>query len=355
MRKPSVSVILPAYNHARFVDECIAAFLAQDLQDFELIVIDDASTDDTAARIRRFEDPRITLIARGVNRGVAAGMNEGFSRAKSDIVCFFATDDLPDSCYLSEVVSIFKREPYAVAAYFPLRKISEEGSPLANDCQLPYGIKRMEILRRSFFGANQLPSPGMAIRRDAAIKSNLPEGVCQYSDWILNNRLILLGEVILGSKPLLSYRVSSSSLSARSLGSVARDQLETRIMMDDFLEIREMAALAQIFPVEIKPYEKLPDLHVPYVLGRLALLSDIAEKRAWGYEIIMRHISDASVAKSLSELAGFSYKDLMASAPTETASHVEDIRILRRQARRLRRWLVILAAILMLALWGFLK
>lgn len=351
MRNPSVSVILPAYNHSKFVDECIGAFLEQTLQDFELIIIDDASTDDTAARVRSYLDPRITLIARGANRGVAAGMNEGFNRAKSEIVCFFATDDLPDPCYLAEVIRAFEREPSAVAAYFPLRKISEDGSPLPQDCLLPRGANRLEILRRSFLGANQLPSPGMAIRRDAAIKSKLPEGVCQYSDWMLNNRLLMLGEVILGPEALLSYRVSSSSLSSRSLGSIARDMLETRIMMDDFLEIREVSLLAQIFPRELKPYEKLPDLHIPYVLGRLALLSDMAEKRSWGYEVIVRHLSDADVAKSLSELTGFSYKDLMALAPTEAAARVEEIRLLRRRTRHLRRWIVALACGLALVLW----
>lgn len=351
MKTPAVSVVLPAYNHAHYVDDCIAAFLVQTCQDFELIVIDDASTDGTAAKVRRHKDPRIKLIERDINRGVAAGMNEGFGLASSDVVCFFATDDLPDPCYLAEVISIFERKPSAVAAYFPLRKMSESGVALAHGLPLPYGAGRFELLRRSFLGGNPLPSPGMAMRRDAAVCSKLPEGVCQYSDWMLNNRLLLSGEVVLWDRPLLSYRVSASSLSARSLGSIARDQLETRIMMDDFLGINEMAILSQIFPVELKPYEKLPELHIPYVLGRLALLSDIAEKRAWGYEVIMRHLSDEDLATSLRLLTGFSFRELMALAPTESASQIEEIRLLRRRIRHLRRWIFALSVGLSLALW----
>ena len=357
MTKPRVSVVLPSYNHARFVDACIAAFLNQTFLDFELIIIDDASTDDTAARIRSHDDPRITLIARGYNRGVAAGMNEGFSMAKAEIVCFFATDDLPDPGYLAEVVRIFEREPSAVAAYFPLRKINEDGSPMAQDCFLPRGCGRFEILRRSFMEGNQLPSPGMAIRRDVALKSKLPEGVCQYSDWMLNNRLLLLGEIVLGEESFLSYRVSPSSLSARSPGSVARDQLETRIMMEDFLKIREMSVLEQIFPDQIKPYEKLPDQHIPYLLGRMALLSDISEKRNWGYEIIMRHLSDPAMAESLRLLSGFTYKGLMSLTPAAVARSDElegilgDVRRLRRRVRRLRLALVAFACGLILAAW----
>lgn len=351
MKAPAVSVVLPAYNHARYVDDCIGAFLAQTCQDFELIVIDDASADGTAAKVRRYKDPRIKLIEHEVNRGVAAGMNEGFGLARSDIVCFFATDDLPDPCYLAEVISIFERKPSAVAAYFPLRRMSESGVILTPGLPLPCGVGRFQLLRSSFLGGNPLPSPGMAMRRDAAVCSRLPEGVCQYSDWMLNNRLLLSGEVVLWHRPLLSYRVSASSLSARSLGSIARDQLETRIMMDDFLVIREMSLLSQIFPTELKRYEKLPDLHISYVLGRLALQSDMAEKRAWGYEVIMRHLSDEGLASSLRSLTGFSFRELMMLAPTESAARIEEIRLLRRRIRHLRRWIFALSLGLLLTLW----
>ena len=355
---PTVSVILPSYNHAKYVDACISAFLCQTFQDFELIIIDDASTDDTVARIRSYEDPRITLIAREHNRGVAAGMNEGFRRAKAEVVCFFATDDLPDSDYLKQVVSVFERAPSAVAAYFPLRKIREDGTAMEQDCFLPYGVGRFEILRRSFLQGNQLPSPGMVIRRESALKSRLPEGVCQYSDWMFNNRLLLIGEIYLGEQPLLSYRVSPSSLSAPSQGSISRDRLETRIMLDDFLEVREMSVLAQIFPEEIKPYAMLPDKHIPFVLGRIALLSDNPEKRSWGYEVIMRHLSGPEVAESLRLHAGFTFKDLMAMTPGLTSSKTDElgrlhgeVHRLRRRVRRFRRILVALVCALALAGW----
>jgi glycosyltransferase involved in cell wall biosynthesis len=337
MTKPRVSVVLPSYNHGRYVDACIAAFLRQTFQDFELIIIDDASNDDTVTRIRSHDDPRITLLARPTNRGVAAGMNEGLSMAKADILCFFATDDFPDPDYLAEVVRAFERAPAVVAVYFPLRKIMEDGSPMAQHAPLPREAGRFETLRRSFMEGNQLPSPGMAMRRDAALKSILPEGVCQYSDWMLNNRLLLLGEIALGERPLLSYRVSPSSLSARSLGSLARDGLETRIMMDDFLQIRDTSVLVRMFPEEIGPYMKLPARHIPYILGRMALLSPIGEKRSWGYEIIMRHVSEPDIAESLRQFAGFTYKDLMALTPMDSAKTLLELGELRGEARRLRR------------------
>ena len=111
-----------------------------------------------------------------------------------------------------------------------------------------------------------------------------------------------------------------------------------------------MDFLADVFPAEIGPYRLLPPRHLPYVLGRLALLSDIPEKRCWGYETIMRHLSEPGVPESLQKHAGFTFKDLMALVPTEAASLVEDARRLRRQVRHLRRWLVALALGLAVAL-----
>ncbi|MBV5276660.1 hypothetical protein JZU56_02155, partial [bacterium] len=108
-------------------------------------------------------------------------------------------------------------------------------------------------------------------------------------------------------------------------------------------------------PVEMKPYTGLPLRHLPYVLGRLALLSDIPEKRSWGYEVIMRHLSAPGVAESLQALAGFTHKDLMGLAPTEAAARTEEVRQLRRRLRHLRRLALVLAGGLALALLALLR
>jgi glycosyltransferase involved in cell wall biosynthesis len=314
-------------------------------------MIDDASTDDNLARIRSVTDSRVRVIARDYNQGVTAGMNEGVRLARADFVAFIASDDLAQPCYVERVLAAFTATPSAVAVYVELERVGPSGASLNEPCRLPVRATRFEVLRNSFLGLNQLPSPGMAIRRETAKALFLPEGSVQYSDWILQNRLLMAGEIVMLEEQLVRYRVSSSSLSARSLGSAARDVLETRIMMDDFLKIKDMAFLRQVFPDEIKPYASLPSVHIPYVLGRLALLSSIHEKRCWGYEIIMRHLSEPGMAESLRRHAGFTHKDLMGLAPTEAAARTEEIRQLRRRLRHLSRWAMVLAAGLALALW----
>jgi len=334
--KPVISVVMPSYNHGRYVDACIKAFLDQGFDEFELIIIDDASTDDNVDRIRSHKDRRINLITRAKNCGVAQGMCDGFRLAKADLVAFFATDDLPAPGYLAAAVGIMAKNPSADVAYFPSRHIDEEGRVTGDSCSLPRGGARLEILRRSFLGGNQLPSPGMVIRRDAALGSLVPSGVAQYSDWILNNRLMLKGDIVLAEEMHVFYRISASSLSARSDKAIAREAAETRLLMDDFLAIGTISKTREIFGKDAEEFADLPDIHVPYVLGRLALRSGYHEKRCWGYETILRHVSDPRLAASLAEIAGFTYKELMALAPMTEGSPVKEINDLRRRLRRQR-------------------
>jgi glycosyltransferase involved in cell wall biosynthesis len=348
---PLLSIVCPSYNHGHYVVSFIESLKAQGEPRWELIIIDDASTDDNLARIKTVTDSRVRVITRGYNHGVTAGMNEGVRLARAEVVAFIASDDLVRPRYVERVLAAFAASPSAIAAYVELDRMGPGEDSLGEPCLLPATADRLGLLRNSFLGHNQLPSPGMAVRREVALGLLLPEGAVQYSDWIFQNRILLMGDIILIREQLVRYRVSPSSLSARTLGSAARDTLETRIMMDDFMKIQDMAFLRQVFPEEIKAYASLPAVHMPYVLGRLALLSDIHEKRCWGYEVIMRHLSEPGMAESLRQHAGFTHKDLMGLAPTEAAAQTEEVRQLRRRLRHLRRWAFVLAGGLALALW----
>jgi glycosyltransferase involved in cell wall biosynthesis len=353
--KPAISIVCPSYNHGKLIDGFVRSLIAQTDGRFEAIIIDDASSDDILPVVQSYQDSRLRVIKRQENRGFGASLNEGIIEAKADIVAFIATDDLLNPNYVERVVAAFVDSPSAVAAYVELDRMGPDGASLNKPCRLPVGRTRIQALRDSFLGQNQLPSPGMAIRRDLAVGLLLPEGTVQFSDWMLQNRILINGDIVMLGEQLVRYRVSSSSLSAQSLGSAARDTLETRIMMDDFLKIRDMDFLRQVFPEETKPYATLPAVHIPYVLGRLALLSDIHEKRCWGYETIMRHLSEAGMADSLRQQAGFKHKDLMGLAPTEAAERIDEIRRLRRRLRHQRRWIIVLAVGLALALWALFR
>lgn len=93
---PLVSLVIPAYNAARFLDATLGSVTAQTLKDFECIVVDDASTDDTQRIIRRWQtqDRRIRLIRQRANSGVSAARNAGLRSARGKLVAFLDADDL---------------------------------------------------------------------------------------------------------------------------------------------------------------------------------------------------------------------------------------------------------------------
>lgn len=109
---PSISVIIPTYNRAQLVVRAVDSVLAQTCEDFELIVIDDGSTDDTAAVLEPYRD-RLCLIAQN-HAGVSAARNHGLSLAKGELIAFLDSDDY----WLSEKLAVqsrfFSKNPKAL-------------------------------------------------------------------------------------------------------------------------------------------------------------------------------------------------------------------------------------------------
>jgi glycosyltransferase involved in cell wall biosynthesis len=108
-RGPKVSVIIPTYNHALYLPGAIQSVLDQTFRDFEMIVVDDGSTDDTAEVIKPFfADPRFRYIHQR-NRGLAAARNTGIKHTEGELVAFLDADDLWLPEKLEEEVRIIDR------------------------------------------------------------------------------------------------------------------------------------------------------------------------------------------------------------------------------------------------------
>lgn len=90
---PKVSVVIPTYNRLQMVKEAVESVLAQDFEDFELIVVDDGSTDGTAEAIREYGG-RVRLIEHPHNRGVSAARNTGILHSRGKYIAFLDSDDL---------------------------------------------------------------------------------------------------------------------------------------------------------------------------------------------------------------------------------------------------------------------
>lgn len=102
------SVIMPVYNREKVVVSAVESVLAQNFTNFELIIVDDCSTDHTVSRIRAINDPRLNLMIAEKNGGAAAARNIGIRAAKGNYISFLDSDDSFDPEYLAEAFKLLK-------------------------------------------------------------------------------------------------------------------------------------------------------------------------------------------------------------------------------------------------------
>lgn len=120
--QPRVSVLMPTYNHRHFIRRAIESLLAQELGDWELVIVDDGSTDGTAESISRFlADPRVRLQRLPHNEGLGAALNHGLEHARAPLIAYLPADDVMYSAHLRSLVDRLEEEPQAVLAYTGVR------------------------------------------------------------------------------------------------------------------------------------------------------------------------------------------------------------------------------------------
>ena len=95
-RAPRVSVVMAVYNGAPYVAQGIESLLSQTFGDFELIVVNDGSTDGTAEIVRRFDDPRVRFVENERNLGLAPSLNRGLALARGEFVARQDADDVSE-------------------------------------------------------------------------------------------------------------------------------------------------------------------------------------------------------------------------------------------------------------------
>jgi glycosyltransferase involved in cell wall biosynthesis len=143
LANPVVSVVMPLYNKREFVRCAVASVLAQHYIDFELLVVDDGSTDDGVVLLQQtFNDPRITIISQ-VRAGVGAARNRGLSQSRGRIIAFLDADDewLPN--HLTDLLYLAKRFPEAGlftcrCGYLLNDKILVHGTRMHTPCLVDY-------------------------------------------------------------------------------------------------------------------------------------------------------------------------------------------------------------------------
>lgn len=126
---PKVTIVLPTYNGQKFIRESIESVLAQSMEDFELIIVDDCSNDDTNAIAAEYaqRDGRVRVIRNEINRKLPASLNRGFEEAKGEYLTWTSDDNLYEKNALEEMCRVLNAEPEVGLVYCDYNEIDENG------------------------------------------------------------------------------------------------------------------------------------------------------------------------------------------------------------------------------------
>ncbi|MBM4035209.1 MAG: glycosyltransferase [Planctomycetes bacterium] len=218
MLLPRVSVIIPAFNAERYLRETLQSVLAQTYRDLEVIVVDDGSTDGTAALAETFasevaQASRLcpVRVIRQANAGPSAARNRGIREARGELIAFLDSDDLwlPDK--LAEQVPLFGGTgvPPVGLVYCHAERMDSEGRPLPT-AQAPKPVGRVF---KDFLLRNHCPTSAAVVRRQCFEACGyLPEDMVWAEDWHLWLRLARRYDFAAVPRILVRHRVHPGAL-----------------------------------------------------------------------------------------------------------------------------------------------
>jgi teichuronic acid biosynthesis glycosyltransferase TuaG len=146
-----VSIIMPSYNVAQFITESITSVIKQTFAHWELIIIDDCSTDDTVKRVEEFQfDPRITLVKNEKNMGGAGSRNEGIKLAKGRYIAFLDSDDIWKNDKLELQLNFMEQNNYGFT-FTSYSTMTEEGHNKGK-IETPQKVHFSKLLKHNYIG-----------------------------------------------------------------------------------------------------------------------------------------------------------------------------------------------------------
>lgn len=222
-----VTVVIAAYNAAAFLQQTLNSVLSQGLQNIEVIVVDDGSTDNTTDILRSFSDPRL-LVLHQRNSGVSAARNAGLAAAQAPYIFFLDADDILQSAALSKMADTLDRMPDHVACFGHHLRIAEDGTALSKPQDLRWKQLPTDDTLRHLIAKNFIACGAICIRTKAARSvGGFNPALKLGEDWEFWCRLALLGDfVAMPDDIVLMYRQRSGSANHRLRTSLLRQSFQ---------------------------------------------------------------------------------------------------------------------------------
>ncbi|MBI5650364.1 MAG: glycosyltransferase family 2 protein [Chloroflexi bacterium] len=222
MTSPQFSVIIPVYNHAAFLAETLQSVLAQTYRDFEIVIVNDGSTDDPGAVVKQFHDARIKFIEQE-NRGATAARNTGMRAARGEAIAFLDADDRWHPEKLEQHAAFLARHSEIGASYNARFELNYSAETVRELWRPPRSVTLSDLVLGFPFAPSDL-----IVRREWAFRVDLFDERYRFygDDLDFFCRLALAGCAFAGINRALNYRKYHSKRVIHKLAECVRFALE---------------------------------------------------------------------------------------------------------------------------------
>lgn len=205
-----VSIIMPAYNSACFISDSIKSVINQTYSNWELLVIDDCSHDNTIEVVKSFNDERVVLIESEKNGGGAIARNKGLAKAKGKWIAFLDSDDIWYNTKLEKQLNFMITNNYNFS-YTDYEKIDEDGKEMNILCTGPKVVNRFKMYNFDYLGC-------LTVMYNREVVGDLQiKNVGRNDDYAMWLKVIKYSNCYLLDEILAKYRVRKNSVSHESL------------------------------------------------------------------------------------------------------------------------------------------
>lgn len=312
---PKVSVLLTSFNHGKYIREAIDSVLNQSFSNFELVIWDDASTDDSWAVINSYSDRRIKAFRNEKNKRPIFGVVKAISEVLTgEYIAMHHSDDAWSLDKLKKQVAFLDANPQIAAVFTRVQIIDEHGVNSTENWFDQENRSRWQWLNQLFLGQNRLNHPSVLIRKQCYQDVGVYRyGFAQTGDAEMWSRVLLRYPVHIVQEKLTMHRLFSdrSNTSSNKIDALIRASNEWNVLRKNFLSLSSFEDIAAIFP-NLERFRNPEGFDTKFLLA-MACLYECKQRNAWqlGLNWLFDLLDDPDGRRKIAKLYSFSYMDFI--------------------------------------------
>ncbi len=270
MKTPKVTFIVPCYNLAHLLSECINSILSQTFEDFEILIMDDCSPDNTPEVARSFADPRVIHVRNETNLRHLANYNKGIGMARGEYIWLISADDLlRGNNVLQRYVDVLDNQPHVGFTFCPAMAVIDheerEIVPWSYHGDKDAIFKGLDFLDK-LLKYNCVAAPSVLARKECYQVEVFPPDLPNTGDWYLWCIFSLYYDVAYFCEPLVGYRFHKGQMTNDFL--TDKKELWVQNDFDVFWKLKQHTNAKGLNTIVLKCESSLVDRYASAIYGK---------------------------------------------------------------------------------------